>query len=160
MPGLRRLAVGLVLCFVCSCNGDGTSRVPSGPKQPQEAGEQTLPVGNPARGYEAQPDYDAQAAELRVRVAPRLPDPLPPVHEACTQMFDAAAAYYGRSEPKAESPVKALAASHAADLAACERETSPAAARCVALLVAEDVGELPWLLDQCSRAFPLAAGPG
>lgn len=148
------VAMALVTPSACSCNGDGTSRAPSGAEPGVGAGEQTLPVGNPARGYEAQPDYDAQAAELRERVASRLPQPLPTVHEACTQMLAAAADHYARTESDARGPLTVLAAGHAADLAACERETSAAAASCVALLSAEDAGELPWLLDQCTRAFP------
>ena len=114
----------------------------------------TLDVANPARGLDAQPDYDGQAKELRKDVLPRLPDPLPDAATACTQMLDAVAEFYAKSERDAASQLELLKATRADELKACTDETSAAAASCVALLAREQAGEYPWLLDQCSRAFP------
>jgi hypothetical protein len=73
-------------------------------------------------------------------------------------MLDAAAAMYGRTEGSTDgaAQVQRLHATRERDLAACEAETSPQAAVCVALLLTEEAGEWPWLLDQCARAFPRA----
>lgn len=113
-----------------------------------------LEVGNPSRGADQQPDYDGMAAALRARVFDRLPEPLPPVGKACKTMLDAAVAAYGRSEVDASDVVARLAATRDADLAACERTNSPGAAACVAIVLEDEGGEWPWVLDQCLRAFP------
>ena len=62
--------------------------------------------------------------------------------------------YYAQTERDASPQLAALKATHDSELAACVAETSAAAASCVALLAREQAGEYPWLLDQCSRAFP------
>jgi hypothetical protein len=85
-------------------------------------------------------------------VLPRLPDPLPDGKAACSQMLDAVAESYAQVD---DAPaVAVLKATREAELATCAAETSAAAAVCVALLAREQAGEYPWLLDQCSRAFP------
>lgn len=91
-------------------------------------------------------------------MTPRLPEPLPVDRkQACAAMFAAADALYAGIEPESAVPGGAptlLLASRAADQAACERDTSPRAAACVTVLLGDRNAELPWLLDQCSRAFP------
>lgn len=115
-------------------------------------------VGNEVRGIEAMPDYDAEAERLRRRVERDLPEPLPSPQAACTSMLDGAKEYYVGVDGEGSTAAAALAATRKADLEACIVQTSPAAAACVAVLMAKQEGEYPWLLDQCSRAFPRAAG--
>lgn len=107
---------------------------------------------------EDQPDYDAEAATLRRKVRPRLPDPLATdPREACIRMLDAAEAFYRdveRDETAGRQTIEWLRTSREEDLRACVAETSPAAAACVTVLLGDRDAELPWLLDQCSRAFP------
>jgi poly-gamma-glutamate synthesis protein (capsule biosynthesis protein) len=116
-------------------------------------------VGNfDPRGVQAQPDYDGEAARLRRRVEGRLPDPLPSSSRAaCSAMLDAAARFYAAVAPddaaRQESQAQ-LQATRAGSQRSCEAETSIAAAACATLLLDEQAGELPWVLDQCSRAFP------
>ncbi len=144
----------------CSGRGDGTtggmSRQGRGLVSPWPDG--IGHVGNEVRGIEAMPDYDAEAQRLRGRVEPYLPRPLPGIEAACTSMLDGARAYYAEAEGEGSPASTALAATRAADLDACIQETSPAAATCVAVLIANEEGEYPWLLDQCSRAFPRTEG--
>ncbi len=111
-------------------------------------------VGNQAAGIDEQPDYDREALAIREAVEGRLPDPLPSPKAACVAMYDAAIASYARAEGKSSPPVRVLEKTRREGLASCEAETSPAAAACVAVLAASEGGEFPWLLDQCSRAFP------
>lgn len=152
--------MGAVLLAGCPGRGEGTSGGMSRPSGglvspwPDGIGH----VGNEVRGIEAMPDYDAEAERLRRRVERDLPDPLPSPQAACTSMLDGARAYYVGVDGEASPAAAALAATRNADLEACTRETSPAAASCVAVLIAKEEGEYPWLLDQCSRAFPRAAG--
>ena len=115
-------------------------------------------VGNEVRGIEAMPDYDEEAQRLRARVQPWLPQPLPAAKAACVSMLDGARQYYVGVEGEGSTAVKTLEATLEADLDACMEETSPAAAACVAVMMGHNEGELPWVLDQCSRAFPLAEG--
>jgi hypothetical protein len=155
-PQRRAPAVALVLALAlapsCTC-GDGSETTSPTPGPPD--GEvRTLNVGNPARGLDSQPDYDGQARELRKDVLPRLPDPLPDATTACTQMLDAVAEFYEKTESDAAPQLQVLKATRADELKACTGETSAAAASCVVLLAREQAGEYPWLLDQCSRAFP------
>jgi hypothetical protein len=148
----------MALCAVlasgsaCSCARDPAGK--SVAAQDDGARERVLNVGNPSRGIGDQPDYDREARALRDRIAPRLPDPLPNAHEACTAMLAAASQLYVVTEVDATDQRAALRATHDADLRACEAQTSPAAASCVQLLLDDQAGEWPWLLDQCSRAFP------
>jgi len=108
------------------------------------------------KGIDAIPDYDQEAQALRDRVLPRLPDPLPEARPACVAMLDAARQFYVDTEGEASTAVKTMEATRQADLRACEERTEPAAAACVAVLMAQSEGEYPWVLDQCSRAFPRA----
>lgn len=151
---LRAVPLVLVLAWAPSCTcGDGTGTTSPTPTQP-DAEMRVLNVGNPARGLDAQPDYDEQARALRTDVLPRLPDPLPDGKTACAQMLSAVAEFYALTEGEAAPQLEVLRATHAAELATCTTETSASAAACVALLAREQAGEYPWLLDQCSRAFP------
>jgi hypothetical protein len=146
-----RILATVLVAIGCPRTGDGN--VPDRPSgDPQ--GDRVLRVGNPSRGVDEQPDYEGLARRLHDDVAPRLPSALPPVRDACAEMLDAAVAMYRRTEADAKAQVDRLTATRAADLAACEATTSAAAATCVTILVGEDAGELPWLLDQCMRAFP------
>jgi hypothetical protein len=168
-PGHRRTSArwagwGIVPCVVlvaaCSGRGEGAtggmSRPSEGLVSPWKDG--IGHVGNEVRGIEAMPDYDAEAARLRLRVEPWLPQPLPTPEAACVSMLDGARQYYGGVEGEGSPAVKALEATHEADLGACIEETSPAAAACAAVMMSNNEGELPWVLDQCSRAFPSSEG--
>lgn len=115
-------------------------------------------VGNEVRGIEAMPDYDAEAKTMRTRVDPWLPSPLPQPKAACVSMLDGARQYYVDIEGEGSASVKTLEATREADLGACEAQTSPAAAACVAVMMSHNEGELPWVLDQCSRAYPRGEG--
>lgn len=158
----RSCAPVLGLCAVvlagCSGRGDGTTggaQPPGrrhGPVSPWKDG--IGQVGNAVRGIDAMPDYDAEARYLRERVEPQLPEPLPSPKAACVSMLDQARQYYEGTEGEASTAVRTMTATRAVDLTACVEETSPAAAACVAVLMRHNEGEFPWVLDQCSRAFP------
>lgn len=150
----RRLVAWAVLLGASACRGEGG---PSGSARPglvSPWSDAIDNVGNQVPGIEAMPDYDAEAQRLRTRVEPELPRPLPSAAAACTSMLDNARQYYVDVEGEGSAGARAMEATREADLAACERETSPAAATCVAVLMSKSEGEYPWLLDQCSRAFP------
>jgi hypothetical protein len=104
------------------------------------------------------PDWEALARELRERVGPRMPDPLPTdPAQACADMLDAARAFYAATEVNPEHRRRREAEmdeTRTADLAACVEHTSLAAASCVTILLSDHSSEFPWLLDQCSRAYP------
>lgn len=78
-------------------------------------------------------------------------------------MFEAVDAFYKAREGAQSSAVTMLRATRPADLAACEHETSPAAASCVVVLIdnlrprllsgPQRHEEFSWMLDQCSRAY-------
>lgn len=119
-------------------------------------------VGNPSNtGMDTVPDWNALAADLRERVGPRLPDPLPTdLEAACARMLDEALAFYVETEinPEHQKRLRAqMAATRDADFDACVAETSIAAATCVTILLGDRNAEFPWLLDQCSRAYPRSA---
>ena len=122
--------------------------------EPSKPGVGSIRVGNQVKGVEAQPDYDAEAEEIRQSVEGRLPNPLPSPKAACNTMFDAAISMYRRVDGADAASVALLESTREADQASCESETSSAAAACVAVLITRDGGEFAWLLDQCSRAFP------
>lgn len=155
-----RVAVACVLgLLAASCArpgepGAGSVEQGGGAADGARSRGRVLEVGNPSRGADQQPDYDGMATALRSRVASRLPAPLPAPRPACTAMLDAAKAAYGRSEFDESEAVARLAVTRDADLAACERTTSPSAAACVAIVLEDEGGEWPWVLDQCVRAFP------
>ena len=124
-------------------------------------------TANPdGRGVGDQPNYDAEANQLKHTILGRLPQPMPadtPENRraACSAMLDEARAFYAEVERDASSAArvdKALADTRAADLEACARETSVSAANCARVRLEDRDTELPWLLDQCSRAFPAASG--
>jgi hypothetical protein len=151
----RALACAALLgASACSCAGEPPTAAPVSAHASDAAPAQTLNVGNPSRGLDQQPDYEGEARALHDSIAKRLPDPLPSAHDACGAMLAAAVELYVVTEADATAQRASLRASHDADLQACERATSPAAASCVRLLLDEQAGEWPWLLDQCSRAFP------
>jgi hypothetical protein len=155
---LQRLSPAIAMLAMlggCPRGGDGNADAPERPSGDRGEGR-ALRVGNPSRGVDEQPDYDGFARRMKSDVEPRLPNPLPPSADACTQMLDAAVAMYRRTEADGEVQASRLAATRAKDLEACEVHTSSAAATCAAILLGDDAGELPWLLDQCSRAFPKA----
>ncbi len=119
-------------------------------------------TANPdTRTYENQPDYDAEAASLRDYVDPLLPSPVsndPAI--ACEAMFTATDTFYAAIETsigRREQVLTSLKSTRERDLKSCIAETSPTAAACVTLLIARRTAELPWLIDQCSRAYPLPA---
>lgn len=155
-----RLALALVLA-ACTPPPEGSPTHPSpspGPTTPAAPAQPTRTANNDARGAGVQPDYDGEARLLREQVLPRLPGPLAPDRRAaCTAMLDAVTAFYADIERDAAPRAQLLAdlqTSRTADLATCERETSVRAASCVTLRLADRDAEFPWLLDQCSRAFP------
>ncbi|HEY8378262.1 MAG TPA: hypothetical protein VIK91_17320 [Nannocystis sp.] len=154
----REVLLSAVLAAGCTATPDGRP-APAGQQAAPEPAPSSPPAGrtanNDARGVGNQPDYDGEAALLRERILARLPDPLPNRKQACAAMFAAADALYERIEPGGEDrAVARLQATRAEDLAACERETSARAAACVTVRLADRDAELPWLIDQCSRAFP------
>ncbi len=137
--------------------GAGTPE-PAEPRPPASA-KKLARVGNRDEGGVAgQPDWDAMAAELRTEVEPRLPDPLPASTAiACGAMLDAAVSFYESTEPNTPHRKRRraeLAATREADEKACVAHTSIKAAACVTVLLGDRSSEFPWLLDQCSRAFP------
>ena len=127
-------------------------------------GRRTQPTrtANPdTRTYDNQPDYDAEAASLRDYVDPRLPSPLPNDPTiACEAMFAATDTFYAAietSDGRREQILTNLKSTRERDLKGCIAETSPTAAACAALLLARRSAELSWLIDQCSRAYPVPA---
>jgi len=163
VPAMSRALQGPTVAIVAvlglgvelGCPRTGEGNVPDRPTG-DARDDRVLRVGNPSRGADEQPDYEGLARRLHDDVAPRMPASFPAVRDACTGMLDAAVAMYRRTEVDGTAQVERLAATRVADLASCEAMTSAAAATCVTLLVGEDAGELPWLLDQCMRAFPRA----
>jgi len=72
-------------------------------------------------------------------------------------MLDAARSFYEATERdplRRAARVADLDATREDDLAACVDTTSIAAASCVTVLLGDKDSEFPWLLDQCSRAYP------
>lgn len=136
-------------------NTSGASRAPERSEaEPAPAStSKTVRVGNQVPGYESQPNYDAQAEGIRQSVAARLPDPLPRSATACATMLDAARDYYARNEGKASAAGQVLAQTRKQDADACVRETSPAAASCVIVLLQDQAIEYPRALDLCMRAY-------
>jgi hypothetical protein len=152
---------GLVVALLAACATPPADS--AAPPQPQPA-ERVAPAtptrtaNSDARGAAMQPDYDGEAAALREHMLARLPAPLPTDRRAaCTGMLDAAAAFYGEIAAPGDPRTRLLAdlqSTRADDLTRCERETSVRAATCVQLRLRDRDAELPWLLDQCTRAFP------
>ncbi len=151
---LRSSWLAPLLVLACAKDPGPTPPRGRGSSAPSQPGVGSIRVGNQVKGVEAQPDYDAEAEEIRQAVDGKLPDPLPSPKAACNTMFDAAITMYRRSDGDGSRAVTLLEATRQDDQAACEKETSAAAAACVAVLIAREGGEFAWLLDQCSRAFP------
>lgn len=154
-PSAPRFALALTCAFACAPQPESNAP-PSQVSTPSPPATRT--ANNDARGAGMQPDYAGEAEALRQHITPRLPDPLSADRRtACTAMLDAAVALYGDIEPipAARTQLLAdLASTRAADQAQCEQTTSVRAATCVQLRLADRDAELPWLLDQCTRAFP------
>jgi hypothetical protein len=156
-----RPAFGVLTLFgvlACSGAGDGARSATAGLAEPAAPGSgRTIGhVGNQASGIDAIPDWDAAALRVREQIDPRLPRPLPAPKDACAAMLDAAVRYYASTEGDRSPAVVAIERTRTADERACAADTSPAAATCVTILLGESAGEYPWLVDQCTRAFPRA----
>lgn len=156
---------GLLLALALACTNPACTNPPAGttstPPPPTDttapAKRPSFTANNDARGAASQPDYDGESRTLRADIEPRLPAPLPDRRAACTAMLDAAVGFYTSVERDDAARTRLLAdlkSTRTADQARCEQDTSPRAATCVALRLADRDAELPWLLDQCTRAFP------
>jgi poly-gamma-glutamate synthesis protein (capsule biosynthesis protein) len=130
------------------------TRAPQRSKKDGSASTETVRVGNQVGGVQDQPDYDAEAEQIRSTVEDRLPDPLPSPKAACKTMLDAAASYYRETEGKGSTPTKTVAQTRARDQQGCEENTSPAAASCVTVLLEDQAVEYPKAVDLCTRAYP------
>jgi len=151
-------ALALALLTACA-TPPADSAAPPQPQPAQPAPAlPTRTANTDARGAGMQPDYAGEAAALREHMLARLPTPTPTDRRAaCIRMLDAAASFYGAIEAAPDPRSKLLAdleATRADDQTRCERETSVRAASCVELRLQDRDAELPWLLDQCARAFP------
>ncbi len=157
-PPRRILALVLPLLAACATPPEGSAPPPPTSAPVSRPTPPTRTVNHDPRSVGVQPDYDGEAAVLREAVRARLPDPLPASRRAaCTTMLDAAATFYGEVEPSSETRAPLLAnlqATRADDLTRCEQTTSVRAAACVQVRLGDRDAELPWLLDQCTRAFP------
>ncbi len=152
-----------LLALVTAAAVSGCIRDNNGGNTP--AAQLQAKVGNnDPRGVDDQPDWDQQATELKQRVEPRMPSPLPTDKQAvCEAMLDEALAFYKSvegDEAQRNARVAQLEQTRARDLEGCMSETSIAAAVCVKILLGDRDSELPWVLDQCSRAYPIDAGGG
>jgi len=141
----------LTACWaITGCIRDG-GNAPASQQQPQ--------VGNyDPRGVDDQPDWDEQARALKQRIAPRMPATLPSdKRAACEAMLDEASGFYEAVEGNVlhrAALIAQLAQARASDVDGCMRESSVAAVVCVTILLRDRDSEFPWLLDQCSRAYP------
>ena len=163
-PGRIARLPGLVIALLSACaNPPADSAappqpLPAGPVDPAPPVTPTRTANHDARGAGMQPDYDGEATALREHMLSRLPAPLPTDRRAaCTGMLDAAARFYNEIAAPGDPRTKLLAdlqSTRADDLTRCERDTSVRAATCVQLRLRDRDAELPWLLDQCTRAFP------
>jgi hypothetical protein len=159
---MSRLAT-LTASFITLAAVTGCIRDSNGGKVPNS--QLKARVGNDdPRGADDQPDWNREALELKQRVDPRMPATLPTDKQAvCEAMLDEAAAFYvslEREPERRELRRAQLAETRGRDLDGCIRETSIAAAVCVTILLGDRDSEFPWLLDQCSRAYPSDTGGG
>ena len=148
----RHEALLLTLLIACSTPSSPGNPPPS-EDAPPGRGRVVGNVGNNASGLADQPDWDASAKRIGERMKGRFPAELPGPDAACDKMLDAARDHYQQTDGDDSDAVKRLQATREADHATCVRETTPKVSWCVATLVAEDIGEYPFLLDQCQRAF-------
>lgn len=141
---------------VHSSQGGSTKKVVSNDDGDEPA--ELAPVGNGSGdSVDAQPDWDGMAQDLRQRVDSRLPTEFPPIDQACGAMLEEAVAFYESVERDAldkSRRLEELKASRNDDQAACVAESSDRAVACVTILLGDRDSEFPWLLDQCSRAYP------
>jgi hypothetical protein len=139
-------------------SASGAERDPRRAGRPGEPPQEARTANPDGRTFDNQPDYDAEAASLREFVAPLLPTPLPSDPQAaCEDMYAAIDRFYSAIETaphRRQELAKNLKSSREDDLRSCVAETTPTAAACVAVLLGRRTAELPWLLDQCSRAYP------
>lgn len=161
---LSTASVGFcALLAACSCSNVPPAGRGNGARQPgvnpdRDSKKLARVANSDPSGADNQPDWNDLARQTKEMVAPRLPDPLPTDHaKVCEGMLDAALTFYDETEGDAlhkASRREELLATRDADLAACQDETSISAAICVTLLLGDKNAEFPWLLDQCTRAFP------
>jgi hypothetical protein len=157
---LRLPTALLIAAATTGCLRDNGNNTPSGNAQLQ----QTRVGNDDPRGVDDQPNWDQQAIELKQRVDPRLPNPLPTDKKAvCESMLDEALAFYKSiegDEQERNAREAEMQQTRARDLESCVKETSIAAALCVKVLLGDRNSEFPWLLDQCTRAYPNETGGG
>ena len=146
----------LAACATPPADRNASQPQPASPANSTGASSPTRTANTDARGAGMQPDYEGEAALLRDQMLTRLPATLPADRRtACTGMLDAAATFYAGIEPDPRSKLQAnLTATRADDQTRCERDTSIRAASCVQVRLGDRNAELPWLIDQCTRAFP------
>lgn len=137
----------------CAGAGGGLTGPEARIDNQSEDGGRIVHVANAAKGVEEQPDYDLSAQRLPRALEGRFPEPMPEPSQACDRMLAAARAFYVAQEGESSDAVAYLDATRSADHSACVAQTPPEVALCVALTIGEQPGELPWLLDQCHRAF-------
>lgn len=160
-PTVRSAAALALVLLTGACirdNGSSSGQAPNNGKIESKVGN------DDPRSIDDQPDWDSQARELKQRVEARMPAELPTDKRvACEAMLDAAMTFYisveGDPEQRAERMAQ-MQQTRERDLDGCIRETSIAAAVCVKLLLEDRDSEFPWLLDQCSRAYPSETGGG
>ncbi len=154
------------LALACSTT---PSRKDEGASATTSNGSQSEAGNGNAGTVDSVPDWDRMAVQTREMVAPRIPDTLPEdLAASCGVMLDAAQDLYAAIEihpGQRADRLKELRATREDDLRGCVAEMSPRAVACVTILVGDRDSELPWLIDQCSRAFPRSgsdseAGPG
>jgi hypothetical protein len=165
------MAASIVVAVGCR-GGDGNSSKTAATVRPP-AGSTDAAANADPRGVQNQPDWDGMAAELRERVDPRLPRPLPTERsDACDAMFAAVDRFYAETEPdrsRRSARAAELVETRADDRGGCLEHTSIEAASCVAVLIGDGAEhgallsplgrslsdyEYGWLLDQCMRAYP------
>ncbi|PRQ08648.1 CapA family protein [Enhygromyxa salina] len=155
----RRSFLGLCAALALTLAAGGCIRDNKPDSRRRPGSELQTRVGNnDPRGVDDQPDWDRQARELKQRVDPRMPNELPAdARTACEAMLGEAATFYISVEGDPEQRAARMAQmqqTRERDLEGCIRDTSVAAAVCVTLLLKDRDSEFPWLLDQCSRAYP------
>lgn len=151
------MSLPLTLALACTTPPSGPNPAAPPATSGPPSKRTSFTANNDARGAGSQPDYDGEAAALRNIIAPRLPTTLPDPRAACTAMLDAAAKFYdftSQADPTRDALLADLKSTRPTDQTRCEQDTNPRAATCVALRLADRDAEFPWLLDQCTRAFP------
>jgi hypothetical protein len=154
MAPILAVAVALATLAVPACLRDNNAGTSPNPQLQSRVGN------DDPRGVDDQPNWDQQARELKQRVDPRLPSPLPSdKRAACAAMLDEVQTFYESVEgpEQREAKLAELAQTRARDLDGCVADTSIAAAICVKILLGDRDSEFPWLLDQCARAYPSSA---